>query len=56
MTTHDKMGIDASRRNPEAQPLGTSERARLEKFIDEIHYSARFVACLILVPTAESIH
>lgn len=49
MATHNKMGIDASRRNAEPQPLTDNERARLEKFIDEIHYSARFVACLILV-------
>lgn len=34
--------IDMSRRNKEPRPLKDSERARLEEFIDSIHYSARY--------------
>ncbi|KAI8628862.1 oxidoreductin [Xylariaceae sp. FL1651] len=34
--------IDMSRRNHEPRPLKDSERARLEEFIDMIHYSARY--------------
>ncbi|KAK8064921.1 hypothetical protein PG994_007559 [Apiospora phragmitis] len=36
------MDIDTSRRNKSARPLSDSERARLEEFIDSIHYSARY--------------
>ncbi len=37
------MDIDTSRRNKSPRPLSDSERARLEEFIDSIHYSARWV-------------
>jgi cyclin-dependent kinase regulatory subunit CKS1 len=33
--------VDMSRRNQEPRPLKDNERARLEEFIDMIHYSAR---------------
>lgn len=36
------MDIDASRRNKSPRPLSDSERARLEEYIDSIHYSARY--------------
>lgn len=35
-------GIDSTRRNKAARPLSDSERARVEEFIDSIHYSARY--------------
>jgi hypothetical protein len=35
------MDIDMTRRNKAPRPLSDSERARLEEFIDSIHYSAR---------------
>jgi hypothetical protein len=35
------MNIDTSRRNRTARPLSDSERARLDEFIDLIHYSPR---------------
>ncbi|CAJ2500094.1 Uu.00g029470.m01.CDS01 [Anthostomella pinea] len=37
------MDIDTSRRNKAPRPLRDAERARLEEFIDSIHYSARYV-------------
>jgi len=37
------MGIDASRRNSQPRPLSDNERAKLEEFLDSVHYSARFV-------------
>jgi cyclin-dependent kinase regulatory subunit CKS1 len=36
------MNIDTSRRNRTARPLSDSERARLDEFIDLIHYSPRY--------------
>jgi hypothetical protein len=33
--------LDYSRRNKVPRPLSDSEKARLEEFIDAIHYSAR---------------
>ncbi|KAK0667708.1 putative cyclin-dependent kinases regulatory subunit [Cercophora samala] len=42
MATLDEMGIDTSRRNPSPRPLSDSERARLEEFIEAIHYSTRY--------------
>ncbi len=37
------MDIDTSRRNKRPRPLSDEERARLEEFIDSIHYSSRYV-------------
>jgi len=37
----EQMGIDISRRNPQPRPLTEEERARLDEFIDSIHYSTR---------------
>lgn len=34
--------IDVTRRNKKPRPLLESERAKLEEFIDAIHYSARY--------------
>ncbi|KAM0212528.1 hypothetical protein ACHAQD_009693 [Fusarium lateritium] len=34
--------IDSTRRNKAPRPLSDSERARVEEFIDSIHYSARY--------------
>ena len=36
--------VDSSRRNRQPRLLTTSERERLEEFIDNISYSARYVA------------
>ncbi|KIW00993.1 cyclin-dependent kinase regulatory subunit [Verruconis gallopava] len=36
------MDIDLTRRNKKPRPLSESERAKLEEFIDSIHYSARY--------------
>jgi cyclin-dependent kinase regulatory subunit CKS1 len=36
------MDIDMSRRNPEPRKLLESERARLDEYIDSIHYSNRY--------------
>ncbi|KAK0373866.1 cyclin-dependent kinase regulatory subunit [Colletotrichum abscissum] len=36
------MDIDMSRRNKVPRALSDSERARLDEFIDSIHYSARY--------------
>ncbi|KAI5864806.1 cell cycle regulatory protein [Durotheca rogersii] len=36
------MNIDVSRRNKAPRPLSDDERARLEEYIDSIHYSARY--------------
>lgn len=41
MTSVYDMGIDTSRRNIKPRPLTDNERARLEQFIDSIHYSSR---------------
>ncbi|KAH8204951.1 hypothetical protein TruAng_000834 [Truncatella angustata] len=38
----NSMNIDMSRRNKSPRPLSDNERARLEEFIDSIHYSARY--------------
>ncbi|KAM7224386.1 Cyclin-dependent kinase, regulatory subunit [Rhypophila decipiens] len=38
----EDMGIDTSRRNPRPRPLTDDERARLDEFIDSIHYSSRY--------------
>lgn len=35
------MDIDTSRRNKTPRPLSDAERARVDEFIDSIHYSAR---------------
>jgi cyclin-dependent kinase regulatory subunit CKS1 len=35
------MDIDTSRRNKVPRPLTDSERARLDEFVDGIHYSTR---------------
>lgn len=43
MANHNQMGIDTSRRNLVPRPLTDSERAKLDEFIDSIHYSARCV-------------
>ena len=40
----EDMGIDTSRRNPSPRPLSDNERARLEEYIDSIHYSTRYAA------------
>lgn len=37
------MGIDTSRRNVKPRPLTDNERARLEEFLESIHYSSRSV-------------
>jgi len=37
------MDIDVTRRNKKPRPISEAERAKLEEFIDNIHYSARFV-------------
>lgn len=34
--------VDMTRRNKTPRPLSDDERARLEEFIDSIHYSARY--------------
>lgn len=36
------LDIDMTRRNKSPRPLSDDERARLEEFIDSIHYSARY--------------
>lgn len=41
MTSSYEMGIDTSRRNPKPRPLTENERARLEEFLESIHYSSR---------------
>lgn len=38
------MGIDTSRRNAKPRALTDNERARLEEFLEAIHYSNRYVA------------
>lgn len=38
--------LDYSRRNKSPRPLTDNEKARLEEFIDAIHYSARQVTSL----------
>ncbi|KAL2271041.1 hypothetical protein VTJ83DRAFT_412 [Remersonia thermophila] len=38
----ERMGIDVSRRNRVPRPLSEDERARLDEFIDSIHYSTRY--------------
>jgi hypothetical protein len=37
------MDIDLTRRNKKPRPISETERAKLEEFIENIHYSARFV-------------
>lgn len=39
--------LDYSRRNKTPRPLSENERARLEEFIDSIHYSPRYSIYLI---------
>lgn len=41
------MDIDTSRRNKVPRPLSENERARLEEFIESIHYSARYVSMVV---------
>jgi cyclin-dependent kinase regulatory subunit CKS1 len=41
--SQEQMGIDTSRRNRIPRPLTDDERARLDEFIDSIHYSTRSV-------------
>ncbi|KAK0731389.1 regulatory subunit of cyclin-dependent kinase [Lasiosphaeris hirsuta] len=43
MSTPEEMGIDTTRRNTVPRPLSDNERARLDEFIDSIHYSTRYV-------------
>lgn len=43
MATPEQMGIDTSRRNAKPRSLTEDERARLDEFIDSIHYSTRCV-------------
>lgn len=40
--TDSNYGIDMSRRNKAPRPLTDAERARLEEFVESIHYSARY--------------
>jgi cyclin-dependent kinase regulatory subunit CKS1 len=47
MATAQQMGIDTSRRNRIPRPLTDDERARLDEFIDSIHYSTRSVSLRI---------
>jgi len=42
MNTPEEMGIDTTRRNAAPRPLTDSERARLDEFVDSIHYSTRY--------------
>ncbi len=44
------LNVDMTRRNQEPRPLKDSERARLEEFIEMIHYSARYAHQLTLAP------
>lgn len=44
MSSGFDMGIDTSRRNVKPRPLTDNERARLEEFLESIHYSSRSVA------------
>lgn len=44
MSSGYDMGIDTSRRNVKPRPLTDNERARLEEFLESIHYSSRSVA------------
>jgi cyclin-dependent kinase regulatory subunit CKS1 len=37
----EQMDIDYTRRNKKPRPLGDTERAKLDEFIEAIHYSAR---------------
>jgi len=41
MSTSSGSDVDMTRRNSRARPLSDSEKAKLEEFIDHIHYSAR---------------
>lgn len=45
------MNIDVTRRNKVPRPLSDEERARLEEYIDLIHYSARY-GYITLLPVA----
>ncbi|KAI7781109.1 cyclin-dependent kinase regulatory subunit [Diaporthe eres] len=42
MSSGYDMGIDTSRRNVRPRPLTDDERARLEEFLESIHYSSRY--------------
>ncbi|KKY39160.1 putative cyclin-dependent kinase regulatory subunit [Diaporthe ampelina] len=42
MSSGYDMGIDTSRRNVKPRPLTDNERARLEEFLESIHYSSRY--------------
>ncbi|KAJ2893790.1 cyclin-dependent kinase regulatory subunit [Zalerion maritima] len=42
MSKMNELGIDESRRNRVPRPLSENERVRLDEFIDNIHYSARY--------------
>jgi len=37
------MDIDITRRNKKPRPLSEAERVKLEEFVENIHYSSRFV-------------
>jgi hypothetical protein len=45
MSTPERMGIDSGRRNRIPRPLTEDERARLDEFLDGIHYSTRYECC-----------
>jgi cyclin-dependent kinase regulatory subunit CKS1 len=42
MSSIEFMDIDVARRNKKPRPLSESERAKLEEFIENIHYSSRY--------------
>ncbi|KAH6650945.1 regulatory subunit of cyclin-dependent kinase [Chaetomium tenue] len=42
MSTPERMGIDSGRRNRIPRQLTEEERARLDEFLDGIHYSTRY--------------
>ncbi len=42
MASTEQMGIDSTRRNRIPRSLTDDERARLDEFIDSIHYSTRW--------------
>lgn len=39
----EQLDIDYTRRNKNSRKLADSERAKLEEFIEAIHYSSRYV-------------
>lgn len=54
MSSGYDMGIDTSRRNVKPRPLTDNERARLEEFLESIHYSSRSVAPPLRCPAPPS--